>query len=66
MDKQALYLDAGYHLNQTGLTVISRRLRISGKNREKRQEICLFVKLPLIKEYFFLLQKIEDIKQKIQ
>jgi hypothetical protein len=46
--------------------MISHRLRIPGKNHEKRQEDYLFEKMPLIKEYFLLLQKLEDIKHKIQ
>jgi hypothetical protein len=48
-------------MNRPGLTVISHRLRIPGKNREKGRRTTF-----MNQEFFFLLQKLEDIKQKIQ
>jgi len=47
------------------LAVNSRCWRNPGKNREKGREKSPFGKMPQITKYYFLLQILADIKQKI-
>jgi hypothetical protein len=60
-------MDRHYKSIRKKFNTVNRRLRIFRKNHgKKRQEESIADNLPLIKGCFYLLQKSEDIKHKIQ